>query len=146
MRLWPCTAPHGRIRSDSPGPFKHGPTEGVNAYREAGHEGIIRWLNAVDYWMHKYRKRCPPRVRAFINFFSYQAKVSFYVCYANFWASLIPWLQQNHGLDEISTRFLRMWHNQNQPIEIPPWQNGRWNRVSDAPWCADCVSTARPSY
>lgn len=93
--------------------------KGVNAYRQSGQEGVIGWFQEVDYWLHKYRKRCPPRVRAFVNFFSYQAKVSFYVCYANFWSNLLPWLQKNHGLDDISTRFLRLWHNQNQPIEIP---------------------------
>ena len=69
--------------------------------------------------MCRYRKRCLPRVRAFINFFSYQAKVSFYLCYANFWASLVPWLQENHGLDGLTARFLCLWHNQNQPIEVP---------------------------
>lgn len=95
---------------------------GVNEYRHSGHEGIIRWLGEVDNWMHRYRKRCPPRVRSFINLFSYQAKCSFYLCYANFWASLIPWLQAEHGLNELSTRFLRFWHNQNQPIEIPRGQ------------------------
>jgi hypothetical protein len=92
---------------------------GVNAYCHSGEEGVIGWLQAVDYWLYKYRKRCPPRVRAFVNFFSYQAKVSFYVCYANFWARLIPWLQEHHGLDDLSARLLRLWHNQNQPVEIP---------------------------
>lgn len=92
---------------------------GVNEYRHSGHDGIIRWLKKLDGWMHAYRKRCPPRVRSFVNFFSYQAKCSFYVCYANFWANLIPWLQEQHGLDELSTRLLRFWHCQNQPVEIP---------------------------
>jgi len=93
--------------------------KGVNALRHDGDDGVVRWLGEIDYWMHKYRKRCPPRVRNFVNFFGYQAKVSFYTCYANFWSSLIPWLQENHALDELSARFLSLWHNQNQPIEIP---------------------------
>jgi hypothetical protein len=93
--------------------------KGVNAYRESGEEGVIRWMSEIDYWMYKFRKRCQPRVRAFINFFSYQAKTSFYLCYANFWRSLLPWLRNNHGLDDLSFRFLSFWHNQNQPIEIP---------------------------
>ena len=93
--------------------------KGVNAYRQSREEGVIAWLGEIDYWMHKFRKRCPPRVRSFVNFFSYQAKVSFYVCYANFWASLIPWLKEKQNLDDLTIRFLRLWHNQNKPIEIP---------------------------
>ena len=76
-------------------------------------------MSEIDYWMYKFRKRCQPRVRAFINFFSYQAKASFYLCYANFWKSLLPWLREHHGLDDLSFRLLSLWHNQNQPIEIP---------------------------
>jgi len=93
--------------------------KGVNSYRQSGEDGVVRWLEEIDYWLHKFRKRCPPRVRRFLNFFSYEAKTSFYLCYANYWAGLLPWLQNHHGLDELSRRFLCIWHNQNRPIEIP---------------------------
>jgi hypothetical protein len=94
--------------------------KGVNSLRLLGVDGLESWLQEVDSRLKKYRKRCPPRVRAFINFFAYQAKTSFYLCYANFWIGLIPWLREHHGLDELSERFLRVWHNQNQPIALPP--------------------------
>ena len=93
--------------------------KGVNAFDLKGQDGIIEWLQEIDGWIDQFRKRSEQRVRGFINFFSYQAKVSFYLCFANFWASLIPWLQEHHGLDEMSRRFLSLWHNQNQPQEIP---------------------------
>ena len=50
---------------------------------------------------------------------SYEIKTSFYLCYANTWVDLVPWLGTHHGLDEMSTRFLRFWHQQEQPVEIP---------------------------
>src|SRR5262249_23571423 len=42
-----------------------------------------------------------------------------YTCYANAWVDIIPCLQKDHGLDPVSERFLRLWHHQNQAIEIP---------------------------
>jgi len=93
--------------------------KGVNAFRHRGQDGIVDWLKEVDGWLHFYRKRCPRRVRGFINFFSFQAKVSFYLCFANFWSSLIPWLEEHYALDALSSRFLRIWHNQGRVVEIP---------------------------
>jgi len=95
--------------------------KGVNEYRLHGGDGLERWLEELNHWVGKYRKdsKTQPRVRAFVNFFGYRAKISFYLCYANFWANLIPWLKEHHGLDEVSARFLRVWHNQNPPIRIP---------------------------
>lgn len=113
---------------------------GVEALRKEGEEGVISWLEEVDHWIHKYRKRSSSRVRRFINHFSYQCKVSFYLCFANFWSSLIPWLQEHHGLDDLSAKFLSFWHNQNQPIGIPHGQTrsgivyptfGRARTISD---------------
>ncbi len=49
----------------------------------------------------------------FVNLFSYECKVSFFTCYANAWVDLIPWLRKHRGLDKVSERFLRFWHNQN---------------------------------
>jgi len=96
--------------------------KGVNSLRQSGEEGLIDWLGELDGWIRKYRKnsKSGARVRSFLNLFSYQAKTSFYLCYASFWAALIPWLKEHHGLNELSERFLRFWHHQNQPIEIPP--------------------------
>ena len=101
---------------------EHWVGNGVNAFRKCGEEGVLYWLNALDTTMSKYRKNSKTglRVRSFVNFFSYLAKTSFYLCYASFWAALIPWLKENHGLDELSERFMQFWHHQNQPIEIPP--------------------------
>jgi hypothetical protein len=55
--------------------------------------------------------------RMFINMLGYQAKVAFYLCYANAWIDIIKWLKENRGLDKFSERFLRFWHCQNQPPE-----------------------------
>jgi hypothetical protein len=61
-------------------------------------------------------------VRHFLNLFGYECKAAFYTCYANAWVGLIPWLRANRGLDPLSERFLRFWHNQNQPVEAPHGQ------------------------
>lgn len=94
--------------------------KGVNWLRLEREDGVAKWLHEVGYWLAKYRKRSPPRVRAFINYFAYQAKTSFYLCYANSWVGIIAWLREHHGLNELSERFLKVWHCQNQPIAIPP--------------------------
>lgn len=92
---------------------------GVVALRRHGDTGFDRFLQEIDYWLAKLRKRSDRWVRHFLNLFAYEAKVSFYTCYANVWVDLIPWLQKHRNLDELSTRFLGLWHNQNQPIELP---------------------------
>jgi len=99
----------------------HWADKGVSVLRLQGTEGLKTWLGEIEYWVQKYRKssKTDARVRDFVNFFSYQAKASFYLCFANFWASLIPWLEQQHDLDRLSKRFLSLWHHQNQPIETP---------------------------
>jgi hypothetical protein len=93
---------------------------GVSLMLRDGNDGLENFLNEIKYWMARLRKKgghvwC----RHFLNMFAYEAKVSFYTCYANTWVDLVPWLKQHRGLDELSERFLRLWHNQNQPIEIP---------------------------
>lgn len=92
---------------------------GVVQMRQHGNDGLETFLGEVESWLKKYRKKSNQWVRHFINLFAYECKVSFYRCYANTWVDLIPWLKQHRALDEISERFLRFWHNQNQPIEIP---------------------------
>jgi hypothetical protein len=80
---------------------------------------LFRWLQDVEKELAKYRRRGgQPRVRQFANMFSYEAKVAFYTSYSNAWVDLIPWLRLHQNLDPVSERFLRLWHHQNQPIEI----------------------------
>jgi hypothetical protein len=92
---------------------------GVVLMRAHGEDGLVQFLREADDWLSKYRKRSGQRVRNFINMFAYESKVCFYRCYANVWVDLIRWLRNHDGLDEVSERFLRFWHNQNQPFEIP---------------------------
>lgn len=99
--------------------FRRWVGKGVVLMRARGDDGLKLFLREADYWLSKYRKRSGRWVRHFINLFAYEAKVSFYRCYANAWIDLIPWLRKHHGLDPVSERFLRFWHHQNQPIEIP---------------------------
>ena len=63
--------------------------------------------------------------RTFLNMFAYEAKAAFYLCYANAWIDLIPWLKEQRGLDLVSERFLRFWQYQNQPST---GQDGRIRR------------------
>jgi hypothetical protein len=72
--------------------------------------------------MQKFRKRSDSWVRRFLDLFAYECKAAFHTCYANAWIGLIPWLREHRGLDELSEHFLRFWHNQNQPVEIPHGQ------------------------
>jgi len=41
---------------------------------------------------------------------TYEARAALHHCYSVVWASLIPTLEQEHGLDPISSRFLAFWH------------------------------------
>ena len=83
-------------------------------------DGVEPFLAAVDFWRQKIRKDGGSSwARLFLNMFAYEAKVSFYTCFANAWIDLIPWLRAHRDLDPTSERFLRFWHMQNQPIEIP---------------------------
>jgi hypothetical protein len=93
--------------------------KGVQLWRQHGPDGLKQFLGEIDYWLDKFRKKgghC--WVRHFINMFAYEAKVSFYTTFSNAWIGLIPWLHAYRGLDPVSERFLRIWHYQNQPIEI----------------------------
>ena len=94
--------------------FRRWVGRGVVELRRAGNDGLEPFLKEVDLWIGRYRKKGGnPWVRHFVNLFSYECKVSFFTCYANAWVDLIPWLREHHGLDAVSERFLRFWHNQN---------------------------------
>jgi hypothetical protein len=99
--------------------FRRWVGKGVVLLRQRGNEGLELFLEEADHWLAKYRKKGGHVwVRHFLNLFAYECKVSFHTCYANAWIDLIPWLRQHRGLDEVSERFLRFWHNQNQPVEV----------------------------
>jgi hypothetical protein len=96
---------------------------GVSLLRQQGNDGVEQFVREVDYWLAKCRKKGGHVwVRHFLNLFAYECKAAFYTCYCNAWIGLIPWLRENRGLDLLSERFLRFWHTQNQPIEIPHGQ------------------------
>lgn len=94
---------------------------GVQLMRSKGREGVARFLAEIESRMKQYRKESGNVwVRHFINRFSYEAKSDFYLCYASAWLSLIPWIKEHRGLDDVSERFLSTWHQQNQPVELAP--------------------------
>jgi hypothetical protein len=102
--------------------FRRWVGRGVVLMRQYGDSGVEQFLVDADYWMQKLRKRSKPGVRDFLDLFAYECKVAFHTCYANAWVGLLPWLREHRGLDELSERFMRLWHYQNQPIEIPHGQ------------------------
>jgi hypothetical protein len=93
---------------------------GVRLTREGGREGMVRFLGRMDAWLQRCRRRGGDDFgRNLINHLAYQFKVAFYLCYANLWVTLISWLRENRGLDGASERLLRVWHMQNQPVQLP---------------------------
>jgi hypothetical protein len=92
---------------------------GVIRLKSEGRPGLAKFHEELHQKLRQYRKRSTVAVRQFINMFAYECKASFYRCVANAWISLIPWLREHQRLDQLSERFLRFVHNQNQPIEIP---------------------------
>lgn len=94
--------------------FRRWVGRGVVELRRSGNDGLVRFFGEVDTWIARYRKKGGNTwVRHFVNLFSYECKVSFFTAYASAWTALIPWLKEHHGLDAVSERFLRFWHNQN---------------------------------
>ena len=91
---------------------------GVERFRSDGSEGLRTWLKEVQRQYKQYRRRSDPPVQSFLRVFAYEAKVAWYHMYANFWISLLPWLEEHHGLNPASKRFMGIWHNQNQRVEI----------------------------
>lgn len=99
---------------------------GIVALKNGGRDALRRYIHhELPPWITSYRKRGDDdRTRLFLNMFSYQCKVSFYLCYANAWIGLIRSLVDHHQLDPLSERFLRVWHYQNQPVEDPTAPGG----------------------
>ncbi len=93
---------------------------GLDLLQQHGNEGMYQFLGKLDAWLSKRRKKGGQGwLRSFLNRLAYECKISFYTCYANVWINLLPWLRQHRALDGISERFLRFWHMQNQPLELP---------------------------
>lgn len=92
---------------------------GVGQLRATGHEGLRAWLGDINQWIKRFRKRSHGRMRTFLDVFATECKLSFYLCYSNFWIGLLRWLEVNRQLDPMSRRFLSIWHFQNRPVEIP---------------------------
>jgi hypothetical protein len=99
--------------------FRHWVGTAVVRMRQRGNDGLEEFLAETDHWLARYRKRSDRWVRQFLDLFAYECKAAFHTCYANAWVGLIPWLRENRELDAGSERFLRFWHHQNQPIEVP---------------------------
>ncbi len=91
--------------------------------RMQGHllQGLDNFANSLERFVTKWRRRGNADFEhRFIDMLSYECKAAFYLTYANAWRSLVGWLEKHEGIDVGSQRFLRLWHNQNQPIELRP--------------------------
>jgi hypothetical protein len=91
---------------------------GVARLRADGRDGLRAWLAEVDEWLTRFRKRSKGRLRTFLDVFATECKLSFYLCYSNFWIGLLHWLEENQFLDPMSKRFLSIWHHQNRNVEV----------------------------
>ncbi len=96
----------------------HWVNRGVLQLREGGRDGLRSWLADVDEWVKRFRKKSTGRLRTFLDVFATECKLSFYLCYSNFWIGLVRWLEENRGLDPMSKRFLSLWHFQNRYVEV----------------------------
>src|SRR5262249_30299197 len=96
---------------------------GAAAWLHHGEIGAKVFLDSVEHFFKSARRRGGrPTRRMILNLLAYEAKAAFYLCYANTWVDLIPWLREHRGLDETSERFLRFWHHQDRPVELPHGQ------------------------
>ncbi len=92
--------------------------DGISALQLEGRDGLKRYTETLSELMKRYRRRGNSDwKRMFLNKFSYECKVAFYLCYANAWIGILPRLAQRGELDSLGERFMRLWHNQNQPPE-----------------------------
>ena len=88
---------------------------GIHALRTEGREGLQRYVGTVDEWIRRLRRRGNlDRVRLFLNMFSYQCKVAFYLCYCSAWVGILQRLAQTREPNIIGERFMRLWHHQNR--------------------------------
>jgi hypothetical protein len=98
---------------------RHWVGRGVDLLRREDNVGLEKFLKEVKHWMARCRRKGGHVwARNYLNWFGYECKAAFHTCYANAWVGLIPWLREHRGLDPVSERFLRFWHNQNQPVEV----------------------------
>jgi len=100
---------------------------GRRALGAGGRDGLRAFVAAeIAPWMDRLRRRGGrPTDRSFLNRFAYQVKVAFYLCHANAWIGLVPWLVEHRGLDAVAARLLRLWHHQNQPVHDAATPGGR---------------------
>lgn len=72
-----------------------------------------------DHWkdlMSRFSRRSEfVTEKTVLDALTYEARAALHHCYAVVWASLIPTLAQERGLDPISLRFLAFWHM--SPVE-----------------------------
>ena len=88
---------------------------GIRALRTEGREGLRRYTGTVDEWIRKLRRRGNlDRGRMFLNMFSYECKVAFYMCYCSAWVGIVNRLSQNPEPNVLGDRFMRIWHHQNR--------------------------------
>tara|TARA_R110002111_G_scaffold245530_1_gene307925 strand:+ start:693 stop:2042 length:1350 start_codon:yes stop_codon:yes gene_type:complete len=94
--------------------------EPLHVLRTGGRQALQEYIQSeLKQKISKHRKRgSNADSRLFLNMFSYESKVAFYLCYANAWAFILPILEQYYGLNELSIRFMKMWHHQNQSVLI----------------------------
>ena len=91
----------------------------TKAIHHDGREGLATAVGKLEVYFAKWRKRGgAPFMRMLIDRLAYECKASFYLTYWNLWVSLIPWLRRHESLDPLSERFLRLWHRQNQHVEL----------------------------
>lgn len=92
--------------------------DGMDALCLGDEEGVEQFLKDVKSRLGRRRRRGGiDSERHFLNMFEYEVKTNFYLCYANAWIDLVPWLREHRGLDPVSERFLKFWHHQDQPLD-----------------------------
>jgi hypothetical protein len=94
--------------------------QGLVALQTGGLDALSAHVATLGTWIGRYRKRGgEDRARRFLNWFAYESKVAFYLCYANAWIGLIPRLRDLGLVEPFGERLLRLWHHQNQPGDDP---------------------------
>ena len=118
IRLFSGVQPSGKDLPKFQEALRHWTGNGIVAFRKGGMQLLHEYVDGdLKKQITKYRKGgVDENVRLFLNLFSYESKVAFYLCYANAWAFILPILEDEHGLNEQSIRFMKMWHHQNQPL------------------------------
>ncbi len=91
--------------------------DGISEFQKRGDRRIRDFVEVVETWSRTVRKRGGnPEERLALNHFEYTSKVSFFLCYANAWIHILNRLNEL-GVDDLSRKFMRFWHWQNQPLE-----------------------------